>query len=246
METASLEAPVADLALEAKLSTLPTSPGVYLFKAEGGEVIYVGKAKSLRARVRQYARGGDGRVQIPFLLAQLADVEVLVTTSEKEALLLEDTLIKQYRPRYNIRLKDDKSYWHVKVTTQHTWPRLLLTRQVVKDGSKYLGPFHSSAAVQETLEVLRKVFPLRTCADTVFRNRTRPCIEYQIKRCLGPCALPVEPAEYQRQLKGASVLISRVGGLGGLVAYQLAAAGIGRMVLAMGGNVNPRARASPG
>src|SRR5205823_5591572 len=207
METASLEAPVADLALEAKLSTLPTSPGVYLFKAEGGEVIYVGKAKSLRARVRQYARGGDGRVQIPFLLAQLADVEVLVTTSEKEALLLEDTLIKQYRPRYNIRLKDDKSYWHVKVTTPHTWPRLLLTRQVVKDGSKYLGPFHSSAAVQETLEVLRKVFPLRTCADTVFRNRTRPCIEYQIKRCLGPCALPVEPAEYQRQLKGALLLL---------------------------------------
>ena len=202
-----MEAHAADLALEAKLSTLPTSPGVYLFKAEGGEVIYVGKAKSLRARVRQYARGGDGRVQIPFLLAQLADVEVLVTTSEKEALLLEDTLIKQYRPRYNIRLKDDKSYWHVKVTTQHTWPRLLLTRQVVKDGSKYLGPFHSSAAVQETLEVIRKVFPLRTCSDTVFRNRTRPCIEYQIKRCLGPCALPVEPAEYQRQLKGALLLL---------------------------------------
>ncbi|MBI3301148.1 MAG: excinuclease ABC subunit UvrC [Deltaproteobacteria bacterium] len=207
VETASAEASAADLALEAKLSTLPASPGVYLFKDKAGEVIYVGKAKSLRARVRQYARGGDGRAQIGFLLAQLADVEVLITNSEKEALLLENTLIKQYWPRYNIRLKDDKSYWSIKVTTQDPWPRLFLTRQVVKDGSKYLGPFHSSTAVQETLEIIRKVFPLRTCSDTVFRNRTRPCLEYQIKRCLGPCALPVDPEEYQRQLKGALLLL---------------------------------------
>jgi excinuclease ABC subunit C len=197
----------SELAWETKLATLPTSPGVYLFKDKDHQVIYVGKAKSLRARVRQYVRGGDGRAQIRFLLAQLADVEVLVTNSEKEALLLEDTLIKQYRPRYNIRLKDDKSYWHVKVTSQDPWPRLLLTRQVIKDGSKYLGPFHSSTAVQETLEIIRKVFPLRTCSDTVFRNRLRPCLEYQIKRCLGPCTLPVDPSEYQRQLKGALLLL---------------------------------------
>src|SRR5713226_7729182 len=207
METVSLVGQTTDLAFEAKLVTLPTSPGVYLFKSTDGEVIYVGKAKSLRARVRQYVRGGDGRAQIPFLLAQLADVEILVTSSEKEALLLEDTLIKQYRPRYNIRLKDDKSYWHVKVTVQDPWPRLFLTRQIVKDGSKYLGPFHSSTAVQETLEISRKIFPLRTCSDTVFRNRTRPCLEYQIKRCLGPCALPVSPEEYHRQLKGALLLL---------------------------------------
>jgi len=207
METVSLVGQTTDLALEAKLVTLPTSPGVYLFKSTDGEVIYVGKAKSLRARVRQYVRGGDGRAQIPFLLAQLADVEILVTSSEKEALLLEDTLIKQYRPRYNIRLKDDKSYWHVKVTVQDPWPRLFLTRQIVKDGSKYLGPFHSSTAVQETLEIIRKIFPLRTCSDTVFRNRTRPCLEYQIKRCLGPCVLPVSPEEYQGQLKGALLLL---------------------------------------
>jgi len=193
--------------LDAKLALLPTSPGVYLFKDKDGEVIYVGKAKNLRARVRQYARGGDGRIQITFLLSQLADVEVLITKSEKEALLLENTLIKQYWPRYNIRLKDDKSYWHVKITTQEPWPRLFLTRQVVKDGSKYLGPFHSSSAVQETLEIIRKVFPLRTCSDTVFRNRARPCLEYQIKRCLGPCTLPVDPADYQRQLKGAILLL---------------------------------------
>ena len=193
--------------LEAKLITLPAGPGVYKFKDQGGTVIYVGKAKNLRARVRQYARGGDGRAQIRFLLAQLADVEVIVTNSEKEALLLEDTLIKQFQPRYNIRLKDNASYWHVKVTPHAEWPRLVLTRQVAKDGSKYLGPFHSSTAVQETLEIIRKVFPLRTCTDTVFRNRTRPCLEYQIKRCLGPCTLPVNPEDYQHQLKNALLLL---------------------------------------
>ena len=197
--------PATDFAT--KLATLPTRPGVYLFKDRRGRVIYVGKAKSLRARVRQYARGGDGRPQIRFLLAQLADVEVLVTQSEKEALLLEDTLIKQYTPRYNIQLKNNTGYWHVKITSQDAWPRMLLTRQVRKDGSRYLGPFHSSRAVQDTLEIIRKVFPLRTCSDPVFRNRTRPCLEYQIKRCLGPCALPVEPDEYQRQLKGALLLL---------------------------------------
>ena len=182
--------------LEAKLTTLPTSPGVYKFTDHTGTVIYVGKANNLRARVRQYARGGDGRAQIRFLLAQLTDVEVIVTQTEKEALLLEDTLIKQFRPRYNIRLKDNSAYWHVKVTQHDRWPRLLLTRQIAKDGSKYLGPFHSSTAVQETLEIIRRVFPLRTCTDTVFRNRTRPCLEYQIKRCLGP----LYPAGRSRRL----------------------------------------------
>ena len=193
--------------LEAKLTTLPTSPGVYKFTDHTGTVIYVGKANNLRARVRQYARGGDGRAQIRFLLAQLTAVEVIVTQTEKEALLLEDTLIKQFRPRYNIRLKDNSAYWHVKVTQHDRWPRLLLTRQIAKDGSKYLGPFHSSTAVQETLEIIRRVFPLRTCTDTVFRNRTRPCLEYQIKRCLGPCTLPVDPDDYQHQLKNALLLL---------------------------------------
>lgn len=193
--------------LESKLPLLPSSPGVYLFKDKQGEVIYVGKAKNLRTRVRQYARGGDGRVQIRFLLAHLADVEVLITSSEKEALLLENTLIKHHWPRYNIRLKDDKSYWHIKVTSQEAWPRLFLTRHIVKDGSKYLGPFHASTAVQETLEIIRKTFPLRTCSDTVFRNRTRPCLEYQIKRCLGPCTLPVDQEAYRQQLKNALLLL---------------------------------------
>ncbi len=193
--------------LETRLATLPTAPGVYKFTDKNGTVIYIGKAKNLRARVRQYARGGDGRPHVRFLLARVHDVEALVTRNEKEALLLEDTLIKQFKPRYNIRLKDDSSYWHVKLTQGDTWPRLLLTRKVVKDGAKYLGPFHSSAAVQDTLETIRKVFPLRTCSDGVFRNRTRPCLEYQIKRCLGPCTLPVDPADYRSQIKNALLLL---------------------------------------
>lgn len=193
--------------LETKLSTLPTAPGVYKFTDKNGTVIYIGKAKNLRARVRQYARGGDGRPHVRFLLARVHDVEALVTRNEKEALLLEDTLIKQFKPRYNIRLKDDSSYWHVKLTQGEAWPRLLLTRKVVKDGAKYLGPFHSSAAVQDTLETIRKVFPLRTCSDGVFRNRTRPCLEYQIKRCLGPCTLPVDPDDYRHQIKNALLLL---------------------------------------
>ena len=151
-----MESSTGQLVLEAKLPLLPTSPGVYLFKDHAGEVIYVGKAKNLRVRVRQYARGDDTRVQIRFLLTQITSVETILTNGEKDALLLENTLIKQHWPRYNIRLKDDKSYWHVKVTTQDQWPRLFLTRHIVKDGGKYLGPFHASMAVQETLEIIRK------------------------------------------------------------------------------------------
>ncbi len=203
----AVETETIALAFEEKLGLLPTTPGVYLFKDTKGTIIYVGKAKNLRARVRQYARGGDGRAQIRFLLAQLADVEVLMTSSEKEALLLENTLIKQHWPRYNIRLKDDKSYWHVKVTTHEPWPRIFLTRRILKDGSKYLGPFHSSTAVQETVELIRKAFPLRTCSDAVFRNRTRPCLEYQMHRCLGPCTLPVDPEDYRHHLKNALLLL---------------------------------------
>ncbi|MGH7895401.1 MAG: excinuclease ABC subunit UvrC, partial [Candidatus Binatia bacterium] len=144
---------------------------------------------------------------VRFLVGRLADVETLVTANEKEALILENTLIKQYRPRYNLRLKDDKSYVSVKVTTQDSWPRVLVTRRIVKDGSRYFGPFHHAAAVRETLDTIRKVFPLRTCSDTVFRNRSRPCIEYDIKRCLAPCVLPVEHAAYDEHLRQAMLLL---------------------------------------
>jgi excinuclease ABC subunit C len=198
---------MAEQDLDARLSQISTGPGVYLLKDANGKVIYVGKAVNLRSRVRSYVRGGDERTQVRFLVGRLADVETLVTTNEKEALILENTLIKQYRPRYNIRLKDDKSYVSVKVTVDDPWPRVLVTRRIVKDGGRYFGPFHHASAVRDTLDTIRKVFPLRTCSDPVFRNRSRPCIEYDIKRCLGPCVLPVDREVYGEHLRQAMLLL---------------------------------------
>ncbi len=180
---------------------------MYLLKDRHAKVIYVGKAKNLRARVRTYFRGGDERSQVRFLMQRVAGLETLVTVNDKEALILENNLIKQYKPRYNIRLKDDKSYVSVKVTAQDPWPRILVTRKIVKDGSKYFGPYASAWAVRETLDTIRKVIPLRTCSDGVFRNRSRPCIEYQIKRCLAPCCLPVDPEVYHRHVREATLLL---------------------------------------
>ena len=193
--------------VEDRLSRIPAEPGVYLLRDKSGKVVYVGKAKSLRSRVRMYFRGGDERMQVPYLVSRVADVETLVTRNEKEALILENNLIKQYKPRYNIRLKDDKSYVSVKVTVDEEWPRVLVTRKLLRDKSRYFGPFHSAWAVRESLDAIRKVFPLRTCSDTVFRNRSRPCLEYQIKRCPGPCCLPVDPQDYRRALKNAMLFL---------------------------------------
>jgi excinuclease ABC subunit C len=193
--------------LARKLDGIPTDPGVYLLKDRNGKVLYVGKAKSLRPRVRAYFReGGDGRFQVRFLMRRVRDFDTLVARSEKEALILENNLIKQYKPRYNIRLKDDKSYLSAKITG-HAWPRITVTRRIVKDGGRYLGPFGSADGLRETIDVIRKVFPLRTCSDAVFKNRSRPCIEYQIKRCLGPCCLPVDRDEYGRHLHAAEMLL---------------------------------------
>jgi excinuclease ABC subunit C len=194
-------------ALAEKLEAVQPRPGVYLLKDKHAKVIYVGKAKNLRARVRTYFRGGDERSQVRFLMQRVADLETLVTANDKEALILENNLIKQYKPRYNIRLKDDKSYVSVKVTVQDAWPRILVTRKIVKDGGKYFGPYTSAYSVRETLDTIRKVIPLRTCSNGVFRNRSRPCLEYQIKRCLGPCCLPVDREAYQRHLREAIMLL---------------------------------------
>src|SRR5205809_4558637 len=193
--------------VEERLAAVPARPGVYLLKDRHGKIIYVGKAANLRSRVRSYLRGGDERSQVRFLVERLAEFETLVTASDKEALILENNLIKQYRPRYNIRLKDDKSYVSVKVTVQDPWPRVLVTRKIVKDGSRYFGPFASASAVRETLDTIRKVVSLRTCRDHVYHNRSRPCIEYQIKRCLGPCVLPVDRAVYEEHLRQVMLLL---------------------------------------
>jgi excinuclease ABC subunit C len=200
-------AAVVSPGLAEKIEALPARPGVYLLKDKHTKVIYVGKAKNLRSRVRTYFRGGDERSQVRFLMQRVVDLETLLTTNDKEALILENNLIKQYKPRYNIRLKDDKSYVSVKVTTQDAWPRILVTRKIVRDGSKYFGPYASAYSVRETLDTIRKVIPLRTCSDGVFRNRSRPCLEYQIKRCLGPCCLEVDPRVYQQHLREAMMLL---------------------------------------
>ena len=203
--------PVAENAryaeLRAKVDGIPPRHGVYLFKDTRGKVIYVGKARSLRDRLRAYLNLSDSRYQIRFLMDRAADVQTLVTASDAEALILENNLIKQYKPRYNVKLKDDKSYLSVKVTTNDAWPRIFVTRKIVRDGNLYLGPYGSASGVRDTLDTIRKVFPLRTCSDAVFRNRARPCLEYQIKRCLGPCVYDVDREEYERHLQGAIRLL---------------------------------------
>jgi len=190
-----------------KLAHLPGRPGVYLMRDKGGKVIYVGKANDLRARVRAYFNSSDERCQVEFLVRRVEDIETLVTSNAKEALILENNLIKQYKPRYNIRLKDDKSYLSIKVTTQHPWPRIFATRKIVKDGNRYFGPFSSAVAARETIDIIEKHFLLRNCTDHNFRNRSRPCLQYQIKRCWAPCVLPVAPEDYREQVRQAMLFI---------------------------------------
>jgi excinuclease ABC subunit C len=193
--------------LAEKLANLPSRPGVYLMRDRGGKVIYVGKAKDLHSRVRAYFNASDERSQIQFLVRRVDDIETLVTGNDKEALILENNLIKQYKPRYNIRLKDDKSYLSIKVTTQHPWPRIFATRKIVKDGNRYFGPFSSAMAARETLDIIEKHFLLRNCTDHNFRNRTRPCLQFQIKRCWAPCVLPVSAESYREQVRQAMLFI---------------------------------------
>lgn len=190
-----------------KLAILPARSGVYLMRDKAGKVIYVGKAKDLRARVRAYFNNSDERSQVQFLVRRIMDFETLVTSNEKEALILENNLIKQYKPRYNIRLKDDKSYLSIKVTTAHPWPRIFATRKIVKDGNRYFGPFASAVAARETIDIIEKHFLLRNCTEHNFRNRSRPCLQYQIKRCLAPCVLPVSAEEYREQVRQAVLFI---------------------------------------
>jgi excinuclease ABC subunit C len=190
-----------------KLANLPSRSGVYLMRDDRGKVIYVGKAKDLRARVRAYFNNPDERSQIQFLVRRVDDVETLVTSNDKEALILENNLIKQYKPRYNIRLKDDKSYLSIKVTTQHAWPRIFTTRKIVKDGNRYFGPFASAVAARETLDIVEKHFLLRNCTEHNFKNRSRPCLQYQIKRCLAPCVLPVSQPDYRERVRQAILFI---------------------------------------
>jgi len=182
---------------EKQIQTLPTSPGVYLMKDKEGTVLYVGKAKNLHNRVRTYfGKSGDSRYSLRFLMPKVHQVETFLTDTEKEALILENTLIKKYKPRHNINFKDDKTYFNLKFSLNEEFPRLSLVRKVKRDGARYFGPYASSAAVKETLRLLQWIFPLRTCSQANFRNRSRPCLNFQIKRCLAPCCQLIPRGKY--------------------------------------------------
>ena len=179
--------------LEEKLKLLPDTPGVYIMKNEQGKIIYVGKAIVLRNRVRQYFQSGKRQApKVRAMVSHIADFETIQTRSEVEALILECNLIKKHKPRYNISLKDDKSYPYVKVTVQEPYPRVFVTRRVMKDGARYFGPYTNVTAVHESLKLLKRLFPLRTCRHL----EDRPCLEYHIKRCLAPCADKISAEEY--------------------------------------------------
>lgn len=194
--------------IEERLKNLPAAPGVYLMKGKGSEVLYIGKAKNLRARVRSYfQKTGDTRYAVRFLASRVEDIDCIVTANEKEALLLEDTLLKQHKPRYNIRLKDSKTYVSIKITVRDKFPRILVVRQVKKDGSRYFGPYTSARAVRDAVKFIRGVFPLRVCSDAVFRNRTRPCLDYQMGLCPAPAVGLISEGAYRELVDSAIMFL---------------------------------------
>ena len=191
------------------LDRLPTDPGVYVMKDRRGKTIYIGKAGNLRNRVRQYFQpnSGDTRQFVPLLEGIVADIETVITTNEKEALLLENTLIKRHQPRFNVNLRDDKNYLVLRLDPAGEWPRLEVVRKIAGDGAYYFGPYHSASSCREALRVVNRHFQLRTCTDHVLHNRRRPCLQYQIKRCPAPCVLPVKTEEYAEQVRDVRLFL---------------------------------------
>ena len=194
-------------AAEFDLTTVPAAPGCYLMLDAKGQVIYVGKAANLRTRVRAYINEQDTRYRVKFLMRRVARIDFLVTTTEKEALLLENSLIKQHKPRYNVRLKDDKTYVRLRVDVQHPFPRITITRKHRKDGAKYFGPYASADAVRATLKHLQRLFPLRTCSDSVLANRSRPCLYYQMGQCPAPCVGLIDEEAYGQIVSQALMVL---------------------------------------
>jgi len=183
------------------LRNLPTKPGVYLHKDAEGNILYLGKAINLRSRVRSYFRNTVDSIKTHRLRRQIADVEIITTDSELEALLLEMTLIKQHRPQYNVRMKDDKRYPYIKVHWADPFPKVTVTRRMVRDGSRYFGPYTSVWAVQQTLDLLRKVFPYLTCDRVITGNDERACLYYDIKLCSAPCIGAINQEQYRASIQ---------------------------------------------
>ena len=205
---ATVEEPGISLSVQEILDRLPTDPGVYLMKDKKGRIIYVGKATNLKNRVRSYfTRSGDTRAFVRLLSRLLGDIETVVTTTEKEALLLENTLIKQHRPRFNVKLVDDKNYLVLRLDPKARYPRLEVTRRIRDDGARYFGPYHSASSCRQTLKVVNRHFKLRTCNDQVLNSRRRPCLQFQIKRCDAPCVLPVPADAYAEQVRDVALFL---------------------------------------
>ncbi|PKN52639.1 MAG: excinuclease ABC subunit C [Deltaproteobacteria bacterium HGW-Deltaproteobacteria-13] len=190
-------------ALKDKIGSFPRSPGVYLMKDSARKIIYVGKANDLKSRVASYFTGKDTRPMAPFLMARVHDIEFINTVTEKEALILENNLIKRHRPRYNVTLRDDKTYYHLSLDPTEKFPRLQLVRKRFNDAALYFGPYPSGLAAKETLRFVLQVFPLRSCRNRDFKLRPRPCLEYQIGRCLAPCKGLIDEEAYKKLTQSA-------------------------------------------
>ncbi len=201
------------MTLEEKLKEIPASPGVYLHKDARGKIIYIGKAKNLRNRVRSYFQSGElpaygYGIKTRELVKQIADVEFIVTDNEVEALVLESTLVKQHQPLFNYKLKDDKSYPHLKLTINELFPKVVITRRVQRDGALYFGPFLPASLARKTIDLINRTFQLRTCDLEINGKAPRPCLEYHIKRCLGPCVKGLcTPEQYQVAARDVRLLL---------------------------------------
>ena len=196
------------MTLTEKLKEIPLSAGVYLYKDSAGKTIYIGKAKNLRSRVRSYFQARPFDRKTDALLKQIADVEFIVTDNEVEALILEATLTKKHKPRYNVNLKDDKSYPHLKLTINEPFPKVVITRRIQSDGALYFGPFLPASLARKTIDVINRTFQLRTCDIEIDGKAPRPCLEYHIKRCLGPCVKGLcTPLQYQEAVRDVRLLL---------------------------------------
>ena len=194
--------------LEDKIRQMPASPGVYIMRDATGVIIYVGKARSLRQRVRQYfSASADSRYQIKFLVAKVTDIEIMLTDTEKEALLLENTLIKQHRPRYNLNLKDDKTYFSLRIDPKEEFPRVTIIRKISRDGARYFGPYASASAAKEVLRQLQRMFPLRHYPLARCMSRNRPCLYHQIGQCSAPCQGMISRDDYATLVDGAMLFL---------------------------------------